>query len=76
MIQITDISQLSSIRDNLSSSLSVHGENWHDDVFARIESQYASPAMSQMASIISSAQSDIMQICSIFGEMEQIASCY
>lgn len=76
MIQISDISQLASLAASLTSTASVHGENWNDDVFQRIDSQQITPILSQLGTLSSEADSAIRQIVAIYAEMVRIASGY
>lgn len=76
MIQITDIAALSSLSQSLSSMVSVHGENWNDDVFRRIDSQYIAPVLTQLNTMASDADANIRQIVKINQEMELLASKY
>lgn len=76
MIQMTDIGLLSALQSSFTRSVSAHSENWNDEVFARLQSEYVLPVQSQMSMIISEAGSSIRQICAIYNEMEQIASNY
>lgn len=76
MIQLTDTSELSAIQEDFTRTVSAHFENWNDDVFSRLESQYVSPVLSDMSNMISEADSNICQICSTYSQMAGLASRY
>ena len=74
MIQLSDIDNLSSLSDSLSSLVSIHSENWDDVVFERINRDMIGPIESRMQQIASSAETDIRMIVNIYSEMSTIAS--
>lgn len=76
MIQITDISALSALQSQLTSTVSAHGKNWRDEVYDHLEREYISPVKTQMETMVSDSDSCIRQIVRIYSEMEQIASRY
>ena len=76
MIQISDISELSTLRGQLTHAVMVQSSNWNDEVFSFLESQYIAPVMTRMDTAISDASSCISMIVSIYNQMETLASGY
>ncbi len=76
MIQISDISELSALRGQLTQTVMAQSSNWNDEVFSSLESQYIAPIMTRMDTAIADASSCIRMIVSIYNQMESLASGY
>ena len=76
MIQITDLSKLETIRDNMLGLVYSQNDNWNDQVYSRIINVHITPAISECDSTISQVSSSIRQVVSIFQQMQRIASCH
>lgn len=76
MIQLTDLTALQELRDEMSGLVASQQDNWDDEVSGRIIRTYLAPALQECDAMISEVSPGIREIVSIFGEMERLASSY